>query len=173
MDLIPFLNRQLDTFNFRKKIIMYTLVQKSIFCLQIRFCWKLAKSLYLLSNLEIVHFQSRILEIEKTRDFRNTIFTPLSIFIQSSWLLNKNGSSLQVYYTNFLFQLSNSDIDWKKWIFHIFRIPQAQLMTYNFAWLFLVIFKHCGLLLRYIWIHNTYLFPLQVSKPSKIALSSE
>ena len=33
----------------------------------------------LLSNLEIVHFQSRILEIEKTRDFRNTRFPPLKL----------------------------------------------------------------------------------------------
>ena len=48
-------------------------------------------------------------------------FTPSLIFIKSSWLLIKNGSLLQVYFSNFLFQLSNSDIDWENEIFLLFE----------------------------------------------------
>ena len=48
-------------------------------------------------------------------------FTPLSIFIKSSRLLNKNGSILQVYFSNFLFQLSNSEIGWENEIFLLFE----------------------------------------------------
>ena len=38
-------------------------------------------------------------------------FTPSSIFINSSQLLNKIGSLLQVYFMDSLFQLSESEID--------------------------------------------------------------
>ena len=48
-------------------------------------------------------------------------FTPLSIFIKSSRFLNKIRSLLQVYYSNFSFQLSNSEIDWENWILILFE----------------------------------------------------
>ena len=67
-------------------------------------------------------------------------FTPSIIFIQSSQFLNKIGSLLQVYYTNFLFQLSKSRIDWENWVFLLFKQLEP-----NFSFLkneiFVAVFK--------------------------------